>query len=192
MTGRGYMLRSKNDYWRTPKNVVDAVKEAFGGQIDLDPCGAVKSLVGARKQYLLSRGEDGLKLPWEGKIFVNPPFSTSRFWVKRAAEEVLGDDSKELIMLLPARVDTKSFHEVIVPSVDLICFWKGRLTFVGAPASAPFPVMFCYWGPRWDAFKDAFHSHGHTVEVRECLPHDPELYAEATRQNGLGRLTLLD
>jgi site-specific DNA-methyltransferase (adenine-specific) len=161
---RGYMLRSKNDNWRTPQNVVDVVRKAFGGPIDLDPCGGWYSLVGAGKQYLLSKGQDGLALPWVGNVFVNPPFSTSKHWVAKAVSEAATD--VDLILLLPARVDTKAFHEKIARSVDLIAFWKGRITFVGAPASAPFPVMFCYWGTHPRRFSAAFEKHAFIMKPR--------------------------
>ena len=47
-----------------------------------------------------------------------------------------------VVMLIPARTDTKWFHEYIYdkPNVE-IRFLKGRLKFVGAEHSAPFPSM---------------------------------------------------
>lgn len=156
---RGYMLRSKRDDWRTPPEVIAVVKEAFRGSIDLDPCGNRYSLVGPKKQFLLSRGEDGLKLPWEGRVFVNPPFSDGAAWLDKAATTWAEGGDFECIMLMPARVDTKAFHRSGA-TADAICFWKGRVTFVGAKASAPFPTMFMYWGDRSAAFREAFCPHG--------------------------------
>ena len=43
-------------------------------------------------------------------------------------------------MLLPARTDTKWFHEFILGKAD-IRFIKGRLKFGGSKNSAPFPSM---------------------------------------------------
>lgn len=43
-------------------------------------------------------------------------------------------------MLLPARTDTKWFHEFIYNKAE-IRFLKGRLKFGGALNSAPFPSM---------------------------------------------------
>jgi site-specific DNA-methyltransferase (adenine-specific) len=161
------MLRSKNDNWRTPPEVVKVVRHALGGVIDLDPCGNRHSLVGADKQYLLSKGQDGLRLPWKGRIFINPPFSSSGLWVAKAVQEFALGDGLELIMLLPARVDTRSFHEYIAPSVTGVCFWKGRISFVGAKASAPFPTMFCYWGEDLVQFAEAFRARGHVMSRYE-------------------------
>ena len=151
---RGYMLRSKRDDWRTPPEVIDVVREAFRGSIDLDPCGNRYSLVGAKKQLLLSKGEDGLVTEWKGRTFVNPPFSSGKLWLAKAASS----PRAETILLMPARVDTKAFHEHGVKA-DAVAFWKGRITFVGAPASAPFPVMFLYWGAEPNLFVGAFSRH---------------------------------
>lgn len=43
-------------------------------------------------------------------------------------------------MLIPARTDTKAFHEYIYGKAE-IRFLKGRLRFVGATYNAPFPSM---------------------------------------------------
>lgn len=43
-------------------------------------------------------------------------------------------------MLIPARTDTKVFHELIYGKAE-IRFVKGRLRFGGAKNNAPFPSM---------------------------------------------------
>jgi site-specific DNA-methyltransferase (adenine-specific) len=59
-------------------------------------------------------------------------------WVKKSSE------SKNLVvMLIPARTDTKYFHDYIYHKAD-IRFIKGRLKFEGnqkGSGSAPFPSM---------------------------------------------------
>lgn len=45
-----------------------------------------------------------------------------------------------VVMLLPARTDTKWFHEYICGKAE-IRFIEGRLKFGGAENSAPFPSM---------------------------------------------------
>ena len=44
-------------------------------------------------------------------------------------------------MLIPARTDTKYFHEFIYHKAKEIRFVKGRLKFGGSKNSAPFPSM---------------------------------------------------
>jgi site-specific DNA-methyltransferase (adenine-specific) len=68
----------------------------------------------------------------------------------------------EVVVLLPARTDTRYWHEQVAQA-DAICFWRGRMTFVGAPAAAPFPTALVYFGPRpWD-FQRVFTSKGMVV-----------------------------
>lgn len=71
-------------------------------------------------------------------MFCNPPYGREiKDWVKKSAE------AKTLVvMLIPARTDTKYFHEYIYnkPNVE-IRFLKGRLKFGDSKNSAPFPSM---------------------------------------------------
>jgi len=48
------------------------------------------------------------------------------------------------VMLLPARTDTKWFHEYIYGKAE-IRFIKGRLKFGGCKNPAPFPSMVVIW-----------------------------------------------
>jgi hypothetical protein len=56
--GRNIITLSQS--WGTPHKYVNAVKEVFGGQIQLDPCSNEFSVVKAQTEYLLPK-HDGLK-----------------------------------------------------------------------------------------------------------------------------------
>ena len=45
------------------------------------------------------------------------------------------------MFLIPARTDTRWFHEIVLPHAAEIRFVKGRLKFGGAANSAPFPSI---------------------------------------------------
>jgi site-specific DNA-methyltransferase (adenine-specific) len=45
------------------------------------------------------------------------------------------------VYLIPARTDTRWFHELVLPFASEIRFIKGRLKFGDAKNSAPFPSM---------------------------------------------------
>ena len=64
---------SKSVEHYTPAWVCAGVRELFGGGIDLDPasCAQANQLVGATTFY--TEAEDGLTLPWFGRVFLNPP-----------------------------------------------------------------------------------------------------------------------
>ena len=76
------------------------------------------------------------------RVFCNPPYGREiGKWVEKAyAENMIG--GAYVVMLIPARTDTKWFHDYIYnkPNVE-IRFLKGRLKFGDSKNSAPFPSM---------------------------------------------------
>ena len=85
---------------------------------------------------------------WRGKrVFMNPPYgrNISQF-IKKAWRE--RNNAELIVMLLPARTDTKYFHEYILPYCE-IRFVKGRLKFLDEnnqeKDAAPFPSMVCIY-----------------------------------------------
>jgi DNA N-6-adenine-methyltransferase (Dam) len=89
--------------------------------------------------------EDGLSTlfkSWRGhRVFCNPPYGTGTHkWLKRALEADLA------VFLLPARCDTRWFHEDVLPHATEIRFVRGRLKFGDAQTAAPFASMVVvYW-----------------------------------------------
>lgn len=58
-------------------------------------------------------------------------------WVAQAAATAhLG---RTVVCLLPARTDTKWWHDIVIGCGAEVRFVKGRLKFGGAKAGAPFP-----------------------------------------------------
>ena len=75
-------------------------------------------------------------------MFCNPPYGRAiKDWVKKSSEEAQKPNTI-VVMLIPARTDTKYFHDYIYqkPNVD-VRFIKGRLKFGNSGNSAPFPSM---------------------------------------------------
>ena len=89
--------------------------------------------------------EDGLSQNWGGySVFCNPPYGREiSKWVKKGFEEAQKPGTK-VVMLLPARTDTKWFHDYCVKGK--IEFLKGRLKFGNAGNPAPFPSMIVIFG----------------------------------------------
>lgn len=74
-----------------------------------------------------------------GGVYCNPPYGREiGLWVKKAYEESLS--GQLVVMLLPARTDTKWFHDYILGKAE-IRFVRGRLKFGDSNNSAPFPSM---------------------------------------------------
>jgi hypothetical protein len=156
----GHIATAKRRNWCTPQWLVDAVREALGGQIDLDPCSNKRSIVGAKREFRWPR-QNGLRDPWvpAETVYVNPPFGRGLAkWVKLCNENnALW--RQEIILLLPAAVDTRHWQQNIA-TADRVCCLRGRVKYLGAKACAPFATALAYWGPHPEKFVATFEPFG--------------------------------
>lgn len=130
------MYSSKTDNWATPQDFYDKLDSEF--HFTLDPC-ADKNNHKCKKYY--TKEDDGLLQDWGGEIvFCNPPCGRQiSKWVEKCFNESRKDKTI-VVMLIPARTDTKYFHQYIYNKAELR-FVKGRLKFGDRKANAPFPSM---------------------------------------------------
>lgn len=130
------MFSSKTDLWATPQDLFDELNKEFN--FDLDPCATHDN---AKCSRYYTKQDDGLKQIWTGRVFMNPPYGREiQKWVKKAYESVKNGESELVVCLLPARTDTRWFHNFIYNKAE-IRFIKCRLKFGNAKNSAPFPSM---------------------------------------------------
>lgn len=123
MNTKGIFMK-ETDHWATPKTIYNHYMQLGY----FDPCPLHCELF------------DGLHIDWQEKNFVNPPYSRCAEWVDKAIIE--HSKGRHVIMLLPARTDTKWFHKLLnTPNVN-IEFVKGRLKFGDSKNSAPFPSVY--------------------------------------------------
>ncbi len=92
-----------------------------------------------------SLASDALGVGWGNeRCWMNPPYGRKiGYWVRKAWMESVkhpGYDGTHVVCLLPARTDTVWFHSYCKYGQPIV-FLRGRLKFVGADASAPFPSM---------------------------------------------------
>ncbi len=126
---------SNSDEWATPQVVFDELNREF--DFDLDPC-ATSSNAKCSNYYTML--EDGLQQDWSGhRVFCNPPFSRMKDWVAKCSYESQKPNTL-VVMLIPARTDTRYFHDYIYNKAELR-FIKGRLHYNDGPQGAPFPSM---------------------------------------------------
>lgn len=123
--------------WATPQAFFDELNEEFG--FTLDPC-ALPSNAKCTKYYTPT--DNGLLQDWEGEIvFCNPPYGRAIYdWVRKCSEEA-SKPNTTVVALIPARTDTRYFHEFIYHQAKEIRFVKDRLKFGDAKSAAPFPSM---------------------------------------------------
>lgn len=120
------------DEWLTPPHIITSL-----GFFDIDPCAPINPpWRTAVIQYDIRH--NGLKQPWWGRVWCNPPYGNQTFdWIRRCAEH------GNAIALIFARTETKGFHNEIWEKADAVFFFKGRLAFhhvngtKGATANAP-------------------------------------------------------
>lgn len=121
---------SASDRWATPRDVYAALDAEF--RFDFDPC----PLDGE------TDGTSTLFADWRNRrVFCNPPYGPGiEKFLSRAHEAALA------VFLLPARTDTRWFHELVIGKASEIRFLRGRLKFGEAKNSAPFPSMIVVFG----------------------------------------------
>lgn len=114
--------------WGTPADIIERARRVMGG-IDLDPCSETKfnAIVKAKQFYSLEeRKEDGLALPWHGKVLLNPPGGLVReFWEKMLSEDIdqcvyIGFSLEQLALLADCHVH---------PAELSICYLRKRIRF---------------------------------------------------------------
>ena len=86
--------------------------------------------------------DDGLSQNWGGyRVFCNPPYGRAiGAWVEKCFNESRKADTV-VVLLIPARTDTKYFHKYIYHNAAEIRFIEGRLRFGDSKQGAPFPSM---------------------------------------------------
>lgn len=137
---------SQSDLWETPDDLFRRYDRCFDFVLD-----AAANEVNHKCSRWFGPGgevEDALTVDWRpilgrGSIWLNPPYSkgSQAPFVAKAQQTVQGTlTGHSIVCLLPARTDTKLFHDTIKP-FGRIEFLRGRVKFVGAAHGAPFPSM---------------------------------------------------
>lgn len=124
---------SASDDWATPQSFFDALNDEF--HFDLDVCASPENAKCAR---FFTRDVDGLAYRWSGRCFMNPPYGRQiGKWVAKARRSA--EEGATVVCLLPARVDTRWWHDNVIAGGAEVRFVRGRLKFGGAKHGAPFP-----------------------------------------------------
>lgn len=137
------LFSSVSDQWETPQDLFAALDAEFG--FTLDPCADAEN---HKCEHYYTKEDDGLQQDWKGNVvFCNPPYGRNiAKWIEKAYNEGCKKDTV-VVMLLPARTDTKYFHDYVLHRAE-VRFIRGRLKFGGSKNGAPFPSMLViYRGP---------------------------------------------
>ena len=138
------LFSSKTEMWETPQDLFEKLNDEFHFTVDV--CATAEN---AKCKKYYTPEIDGLSQPWDGVVWCNPPYGRQiGKWVF-AASVASGVRNATVVMLLPARTDTRWFHDYIYQKERVeVRFIKGRLKFGESKNSAPFPSMICIFRPR--------------------------------------------
>lgn len=143
------LFSSEKMDWATPWEVFNPLKEEFG--ITLDVCATSEN---TKCRTFFAPQDNALKHSWYDRLsftnpihaaWMNPPYGRQlKHWIAKAKEESL--NGLTVVCLIPARTDTAYWHDYIwdesshSPRYGVeVRLLRGRIKFVGAKDSAPFP-----------------------------------------------------
>jgi len=179
----GRKINTLSQEWGTPENYVKAIKEFFGGEIDLDPCSNRYSIVGATVEYTLPKN-DGLKDSWNfDRIYVNPPYgldkkrgTSIKNWLYRCAQAHKNFGS-EVLALVPVATNTGHWKKYVFGKARAVCFlYDTRLKFLvngkNGGKGAPMSCAMIYWGEDFEQFRLVFNKFGAVINLEDLQTHN--------------------
>lgn len=133
----GVLFKSLSEEWYTPTALFDEFNCRWG-PFTLDPCATAKS---AKCTRFYTREDNGLVVPWSGRVFVNPPYghgdNGAAPWVQRAYELTARGEIELAAFLIPARTETAWWQDYVEPDrlrgLVEVRFLRSRVCF-GYPA----------------------------------------------------------
>lgn len=152
-----------DDYY-TDRQIIYAARAVMGG-IDLDPAShpAANREIRARRIYTFS--DDGLRWPWAGRIWLNPPFGQWSAWGPKVVDEWRSGRVEQMCVLAATRTLTAHSVSGMLGASTGLCILHGRIPFWG-PKAGPAPDdghAILYFGRDFAGFADEFSTLGNTL-----------------------------
>lgn len=136
---------SLSDEWSTPDATFQALNSEFNFTLD-----AAATAANAKCERYFSIVHDGTRQSWKNEtVWLNPPYSRGKQnrFIEKAAHAAQREGAT-VVMLIPARPDTVSWHRHIIGQPDVeVRFIKGRLRFGDSTDPAPFPSAIVIFYP---------------------------------------------
>jgi hypothetical protein len=123
----------KNDSVATPRQLYELLNAEF--RFTHDPCPMNRV-----------EGADGLVDAWGERNFVNPPYSSTDEWVKKAVDE-MHTNRRLSVLLIPFRSCSYYWDEWIWDNAREVRMFTKRMRFVGYKATFPVPMCIVVFDP---------------------------------------------
>lgn len=126
------LVQSKSNERYTPMTYIDAARKVMGG-IDLDPASCAKANKTVKAIHYFTKADNGLKQPWSGRVWLNPPYGREnggqkKMWSRKLIEEYERGFVEQAILLVTASTGDVWFRPLWNYT---ICFPDHRIDFDG-------------------------------------------------------------
>lgn len=154
---------SGNNEWYTPTPYIAAARAVLGG-IDLDPASSDAAQAEIKATAFYTAEQDGLKQPWRGRVWLNPPYAQPLIeqFAAKFADGVIAHEITAGVVLVNNATETDWFRTFSCVA-DAVCFPEGRVRFWSPDRESATPLQgqaVLYTGPDLVAFDRAFRSFG--------------------------------
>lgn len=164
LTANRLVLSTENE-WYTPVRYLDAARAVLGG-IDLDPASSPAANEVVRAETFYTSGDDGLALPWKGRVWLNPPYGDlpGKFIGRLLEEWEAGNVSAAVVLVNSHCTDTGWFQPLWQHT---LCFTHHRIDFESAgrekTSTSTHGSVFVYVGDERPTFAERFTEFGAVV-----------------------------
>ena len=127
---------TSDDYYTPPH-----IFEAMGLTFDMDVCAPPGGVEWVPAKRFLTMADDGLSAEWEGRVWMNPPYSQAASWVPKFIAHRHG------VCLLPHA--KSAWHPLIWSAADGIVNPDRRVNFISERSNGEvmYPLFFAAFGP---------------------------------------------
>jgi hypothetical protein len=149
-----------DDYY-TPEIVIACVHSLFG-EIDLDPASHVEANRIVRARNFFQHSDNGLTYEWNGRVWVNPPFSQWKLWVPKIMNEVKSGRVEQICVYSAMRTITTKYFRPFLDIMQAMCVITGRIRLGGMGEGGSPDDGHCvfYWGSELAKFQSEFGAIG--------------------------------
>lgn len=127
------------DDWYTPAHIIEPIRNALGGTIDLDPFSSAKANATIQAVRILTEKDDALSCAWPvvRTVFMNPPYSRGK--CAKAVDVFLREYNQTKLLsgcVLTNNATETSWFQSLLRTSAAVLFYDKRISFVSDDGKA--------------------------------------------------------